>query len=74
MATDFEKAVLERLDQLVRLSAAQIVEGRSSSDAIRDLGQLGLGRNQIADVTGASAATVSVRLSEAKRKQKKSAK
>jgi len=71
LATDFEKAILERLDQLVRLSASLLVEGRSSSDAIRDLGQLGLDRKQISEVTNASTATVSVRLSEAKREKKK---
>ena len=68
MEEKHSQSVLEKMDVITRLLAANLVGDKSQTDAIRQLGRMGLDRNLIADVTGAAPATVSVRLSEAKKK------
>jgi hypothetical protein len=62
------------LDQLVRLTAVLVARGLKPNEAIIALGQAGLDRNVIANTVGTTAATVSVRLSEAKSKKSKDGK
>ncbi len=68
------KTVSDKLDTVIRWLAAALICEKSQTEAIRQLGVLGMDRNLIADVTGAAATTVSVRLSEAKKKKKKGSK
>jgi hypothetical protein len=73
MSTDKDiDSVISKLEIIINLLASNLVEGKSQTEAILTLGKLGLDRNQISSVTGATASTVSVRLSEAKKKGKKS--
>jgi hypothetical protein len=65
-------SVINKLDIIINLLACNLVEGKSQTEAILALGRLGLDRTQISRITGATTSTVSVRLSEAKNKGKKS--
>jgi len=56
----------EKLEQLVRLTAANSVKGMKQADAIVVLGAAGLDRNLIAMLLGTTPNTVSVRLSQVK--------
>jgi len=68
-----EVARLERkIDVLIRLLGARCVEGKTTTDAIQMLGRLGLDRPEIATICDTTPNTVSVRLSEAKRKSQSS--
>jgi CRP-like cAMP-binding protein len=64
--------ISEQLDRLTALIALNIVKGMKPTEAILSLGAAGLDRNLIAEITGSTPATVSVRLSEAKAKNKTS--
>jgi len=55
---------------MIKLLATNLIQGKTQSESIVLLGQMGLDRNMIAEVVGASPATVSVRLSEAKSNKK----
>lgn len=68
--SDDTKAVIKRLDQLVSLVARAVVKGMKPTAAITVLGTAGLERQQIAQIVGTTASTVSVRLSEARRRKK----
>jgi hypothetical protein len=66
-------ATLERkIDLLIRLLGARCVEGKTTTDAIRMLGRLGLDRPEIATICDTTPNTVSVRLSEARKKSQSS--
>lgn len=71
MATQEEylESISKSVEGLLRLSAIRSVEGMKAGDAIRLLGLAGLDRNLIAEICDTSPGTVSVRLSEAKRKE-----
>ena len=60
----------EKLDLIVRLLGAKAIEGKSQTESIDRLGSLGLDRNVISQIVGTTPGTVSVRLSQAKRKSK----
>jgi len=60
--------ISKKLDQLILLSAVNAVKGMKQTPAIVMLGAIGLDRNLIAQVVGTTPGTVSVRLSEAKKK------
>jgi len=71
----FEKEIIEKLDTLIKLVAVSshaetILKGKSQKEQIKILSALGLSRNIIALIIGASPETVSVRLSEMKSKTK----
>ena len=62
---------LERkIDVLIRLVAIRCVDGKGKNDAIRLLGRVGVSREEIARVCDTTPNTVSIRLSEAKKKRK----
>jgi hypothetical protein len=65
-----ETAGKKKLDILVKLLARKSIEGKTQTDSILELGDLGLDRRLISEIVGASVETVRVRLSEAKRKRK----
>ncbi len=68
-----EVARLERrIDVLIRLLGARCVDGKTTTEAIQLLGRLGLDRLEIATICDTTPNTVSVRLSEAKRKSQSS--
>jgi len=72
---DFKKAVMEKLDTLIKLvavnaNAQSLLGGKSKNDQIKILADLGLQRNIIALMVGTTPETVSVRLSEMKSKTK----
>jgi hypothetical protein len=58
--------ISNQLDQLIALVALDIAKGMKQKEAILLLGSAKINRNLIAQVTGSSPQTVSVRLSEAK--------
>lgn len=64
----------ERLDVIIRLLASKSVEGKSQTESISELEAMGLERNLISEITGASLKVISVRLSEAKKKGKSKSK
>jgi hypothetical protein len=61
----------EKLDQVIALVALNLVKGMKPTEAILTLGSAGVDRNVIAEITGSTPSTVSVRLSEAKAKANK---
>lgn len=60
----------KKLDAVVRLLASKSIEGKNKTEAITTLGALGLDANLISKIVDTTPATVSARLSEAKRKSK----
>ena len=56
-----------KLEAIIRLLAASMVQGKSLADSVQILSRLGLDRNQIAAICQTTPQTVSVRLWEAKR-------
>ena len=65
------KEILERIDTkldiMIRLLAIKAVEGRSKTDAILELGALGLESDLIAKIVVTTPAAVRARLSEARK-------
>ena len=71
MSEDALRKISEQLEQLIAVDALNAIKGMKPTDAILTLGSAGLDRNLIAQITGSTPNTVSVRLSEAKAKEKK---
>lgn len=71
MAEDPMLEVSAKLEILVKLVAAAIGQGKPLRESIILLAHCGLDRKVIADVLGTTPMTVSVRLSEAKKKSKR---
>ena len=71
MSEDALKKIADKLDQLISLTATNTIKGMKPTEAILVLGSAGLDRNAIAQMTGSTPGTVSVRLSEAKAKANK---
>jgi len=71
MSEDTLDKISEQLDQLIAVSALSAIKGMKPTEAILALGSAGLDRNLIAQITGSTPLTVSVRLSEAKAKANK---
>jgi predicted transcriptional regulator len=57
-----------KLNVVINLMAKNLVKDLNQTEAIIELGNFGLDRNTISTITGASPSTVSVRLSEARKK------
>jgi transcriptional regulator len=70
MSDELLQEICEKLDHLVLLTSASTVKGLKPNEAIVILGEVGLDRNVIARIVGTTAATVSVRLSEARARKK----
>lgn len=66
MSDEILTQINEKLDQLVKLTAANAVKGMKQAEAIVVLGAAGLDRNLIAAILGTTPGTVSVRLSQVK--------
>jgi CRP-like cAMP-binding protein len=66
MSDELLQEISAKIDHLVLLSATNTVKGLKPNEAILILGEVGLDRNLIARIVGTTAATVSVRLSEAR--------
>lgn len=71
--SEFKKAVIDKLDTLVKLvaistKAQNLLGGNDQKDQIKILSELGLSRNIVALIVGTTPETVSVRLSEMKSK------
>ena len=64
------KRIEARLDAIVRLLAAPLVQGKTQTQSVQLLDALGLDRAQIADICNTRAEVVRARLSEAKRGEK----
>jgi len=73
MSEEVLNKISKQLDQLIALAALNIAKGMKPTEAILALGSAGVDRNLIAQITGSTPPTVSVRLSEAKAKKKPSA-
>ena len=56
-----------KLEAIIRLLAASMVQDKSLTESVQILSRLGLDRNQMAAICQTTPHTVSVRLSEAKR-------
>ncbi|MFN2588700.1 MAG: helix-turn-helix transcriptional regulator [Actinomycetota bacterium] len=63
-----EKAVLKKLDQLVRLMSLSLVEGKKQADQIALLSKSGFQPKEIADLLGTTPNTVRVALSNMRKK------
>ncbi len=70
MSEKILEEISEKLDHLVLLTATNTAKGLKPNEAIVTLGEIGLDRNVIARIVGTTAATVSVRLSEARARKK----
>lgn len=70
MAEDILKRIDTKLDTIVRLLASRSIEGKGKTEAILTLGALGIDTNLIAEIVGTTPGTVSVRLSEVRKKSK----
>jgi hypothetical protein len=70
MSDEILQKISAQLDHLVLLSATNAIKGLKPNEAIVVLGEIGLDRNAIARIVGTTAATVSVRLSEARARKK----
>jgi DNA-binding NarL/FixJ family response regulator len=68
MEEDTLRNIESKLDVLIKLSAGNLIKGTNKTDAILILGLCGLDVNTIADIVGTTNQTVSVRLSEQKKK------
>jgi len=73
-AEDILREIDRKLDVIVRLLASRLIEGKNQTESILLLGGFGLDRNLIADIARTKPATVSTRLSEAKKKTRSSRK
>ena len=62
------KELESKLDILIKLIAKNTIQEKNQTESIVFLGSIGLDRQTIAEITGASPNTVSVRLSEHKNK------
>jgi DNA-directed RNA polymerase specialized sigma24 family protein len=69
--TEIFDALNRRLAVLIQLTAYQLVKGQTLAEAAPILRRLGLAPSEIAAVFDTTAKTVSVRVSEAKRKRSK---
>lgn len=74
MSDESLSKISDQLDQLIALVALNIARGMKPTEAILALGSAGVDRNLIAQITGSTPLTVSVRLSGAKAKMKSSKK
>lgn len=84
--TEFKKELIRKLDELsakvdaliqvVAITSRKeiIFKGKTKTDQIKELSDLGLSRNVIASIVGTTPETVSVTLSKLKAKKKKTKK
>lgn len=72
MEDNAAKRVETKLDVIIRLLAAPMVQGKKQADSVQALAALGLDRSQIAAICNTTADAVRARLSEAKRGRKAS--
>jgi len=68
MTEEILKRIDMKLDTIIRLLGSNAIECKGKTEAILTLGALGLDANLIAEMVGTTPATVSVRLSEARKK------
>ena len=68
MSVNKDSAVEKKLDVIIKLLAANLCQDKTQTDSILYLNKLGLDRNTIAKIVDTKPSTVSVRLSEAKKK------
>lgn len=69
--TTASTGVEERLDVLIRLTAAQLTRGMTKKDAILTLAGLNLAPKEIAEILGATGNQVSVTIYGSKKTRKK---
>ncbi len=65
-----QKEIIEKLDLLVKLSAANLASGKDFKEQVRLLSSVGLLPKDIADVLGRTANNVSVTLNYLKKSKK----
>lgn len=64
--------ITTRLDTVIRLLAAPMIQGKSTAEAVRVLDSLGIESNEIAVICGVAPNVVRARISEVKKKPKPS--
>lgn len=69
MSDEILMSIEKKLDAVVKMMAFKFIEGKSKTELIENLGNLGFDRNLISKITGVKPNVVSVRLSEAKKKK-----
>ena len=62
--------LIEKIDALIKITALNVLKDRSKTEQIKILADLGLGRQEIASMVGTTPLTVSVTLSQMKKKLK----
>lgn len=69
-----EEEILERIDNklsvIIHLLSGNVIEGKNKTESIITLATLGIDADMIASIVGTTVNTVSVRLYEAKKKEK----
>lgn len=71
MEDEAAKRVEAKLDVIIRLLAAPLVEGKKQADSVQALAALGLDRSEIAAICNTTPDAVRARLSEVKRGAKR---
>ena len=74
MSDEILMSIEKKLDAIVKMMASKYIQGKSKTESIENLGDLGFDRNLISEITGVKPNVVSVRLSEAKKKKPKTKK
>lgn len=74
MDEDTLKSIDKKLDTIIKLLAGNCIQGKSKSDAIIMLGDLGIDTDVIAQMVKTTPATVTTRLWEHKKKREVGAK
>ena len=71
--TQFE-TLIQKLNALIRLTALNVLKNKSKKEQIKILADLGFERQEIASMVGTTPLTVSVTLSQMKKKKTKAGK
>ena len=62
--------LIDKMDALIKITALNVLKDKSKTEQIKILADLGLGRQEIASMVGTTPLTVSVTLSQMKKKSK----
>jgi hypothetical protein len=70
MSSEDTKEICDRLDVLIRLSAANVIVGKNYDDQVRILYAAGFQPKEIADFLGRTPNAISIKLTELRKKKR----
>lgn len=70
MNDDLAKSIDKKIDVLIKLLAANVIQGKNKTEAIITLANLGIEANTISEIVQSAPNVVYARLSEQKKKEK----